>query len=99
MKLKLTRKQPTKPGYYWYCNFGEHSPVVLEVTRDYTTKKLYAQNEEFCFEIRKVNLKEVAKDNKEVGLTKVDGHWHGEDMWCPIPNPFVGEKQVNPSCY
>ncbi len=99
MKLELTSKLPTKPGYYWYCNFGEHTPTVVEVTRDYPTQTLWAHNEEFCFQIKKVNLKQVIKENKELEIEKVDGHHPGEEMWCYIPNPFLGNKQVEPDSY
>ncbi len=99
MKLKLTSKLPTKVGYYWYCNFGEHTPVVLEVTRDHESRKLWAHNEEFCFEIQKVNLKQVIKENQEMEMEKVDGHHHGEELWCYIPNPYVENKQVEPDSY
>ena len=49
MKLQLTNKTPNKEGYYWYCNFGEHTPTVVRVTKD--KHGFYAQNKEFCFVI------------------------------------------------
>lgn len=33
-RLKFTRNVPDKEGYYYFTNFGEHTPVVLEVTRE-----------------------------------------------------------------
>ena len=54
MKLIFTKKKPTKEGYYYYyCNFGEHTPCVLKVDIDYSdsNKALWASNEEFCFKI------------------------------------------------
>ena len=99
MTMELTNKLPDKEGYYYWTNFGEHTPVILEVTRDYDTRKLWAQDEEFCFEIKKVNRKKVIAECKELGLEPIDGHYHGEELWCYIPNPFVGKKQVKPSCY
>jgi len=103
MKLTFTYKIPDKPGFYWFCNFGEHTPVVLEVTRDYSTKRLWAQNEEFSFEVRETDREKVIKDNAEVGLIEPneDGYYYGEQLWCYIPNPYLpgGKKQVEPDCY
>jgi hypothetical protein len=101
MKLIMTRDLPNKVGFYWYCNFGEHTPVVLEVTRDYSTKKLWASNEEFGFQIKKVNLIKNAKQCRELEMEKKDGFWYGEELWCYIPNPFLpgGEIQVEPDSY
>lgn len=101
MKLIMTRDLPKKVGFYWYCNFGEHTPVVLEVTQDYTSKKFWAQNEEFCFEINHQDLRKIKKDNEKYGLEKVDGFYHGEQLWCHIPNPYLpgGETQVEPDSY
>lgn len=88
MNLTLTSKLPNKPGYYWYCNFGEHTPTIVEVTKDFS-----AQNEEFCFEIKREKFK---RDEK----LKVDGYYYGQELWCYIPNPFLPNgKQVKPNCY
>ena len=99
MKLIMTNKLPDKVGYYWYCNFGEHTPVILEVTKE--GNKFYAQDEEFCFEIKKQNLEKLAKENAKYELEMQDGHHYGEELWCYIPNPFLpdGKTQVEPSYY
>lgn len=101
MKLIMTRDLPKKPGFYWFCNFGEHTPVVLEVVKDYSSGKLYAQNEEFSVEVRHQDLRKIAKECRELGMEKKDGFWHGEHLWCYIPNPYLpgGEIQVEPDSY
>lgn len=100
IKLVFTKKLPTKPGFYWWTNFGEHTPVVLEVARDYNDEgNLWAQNDEFCFRVEKVNIKQIKQENKE--LDKIDGYYYCEELWCYIPNPWLPNmtKQVEPSCY
>lgn len=96
MKLKFTKKLPNKPGFYWYTNFGEHTPVVLEVSRDYGTQKLFASNEEFSFEIRKQKSRKL-----DEGEEYVEGKFkHGDELWCYIPNPCLPNgKQVEPDYY
>jgi len=42
---------PTKEGYYWYCDFGEHTPCILKVTKE--GRYFWAQNQEFSFVIKK----------------------------------------------
>lgn len=49
--MEMTKKLPKEAGYYWYCDFGEHTPCVLEVTKH--RKQLYAQNEEFSFRVKR----------------------------------------------
>lgn len=97
--MKLTRDLPKSPGYYWYCNFGEHTPTIVQVTRD--GKSMWAQNEEFAFKIERVDLREIAKTNREVGLEKnSDGFFHGEQLWCRIPDPALPNgKVIKPDSY
>ena len=99
MKLTLTRDIPTEPGFYWYCNFGEHTPTILEVTR--CDGKLWAQDEEFCFKVEKQNREKVIKEAKELEMEPVDGFYYGEQLWCRVPNPFLpdGDKPLKPGCY
>lgn len=92
MKPEFTHTLPNKPGLYWWTNFGEHTPTVLHVSRDYTTKKLWASDEEFCFEVKKCRFK---KDRE----MKVDGHYYGEEMWCEIPVPTLDGEPIEESCY
>ena len=88
MKFEFTHTLPKKPGFYWYTNFGEHTPTVLRVTRDSTTGKLFAMDEEFLFEVKRQRFK------KDPDL-KVDGHYCGEEMWCEIPVPTMDGKQID----
>lgn len=92
MKNKFTHKLPRKPGFYWFTDFGEHTPTVLRVTKDSNSGKLYASDSEFCFEIKK---EKVIKDPD----TKIDGHYHGECMWCEIPVPTLDGKKIVAECY
>lgn len=107
MKLVFTEKLPTEVGFYWWTNFGEHTPTILEVRIDYSSggdsKKLWASNEEFCFEIKppspqqELGLKEeVDPDDFREGKYR-----YGDELWCRIPNPFLpgGKKQVESDCY
>lgn len=47
--MQLTKKLPTEPGYYWWTDFGEHTPTILRVTKE--GGKLYASNEEYSFKV------------------------------------------------
>jgi hypothetical protein len=93
MKLQFTKILPKKPGYYWWTNFGEHTPVVLEVKRDYNDGGLWASNEEFAF---KVGRAKFEKDKEMM----VGGYYYGEELWCYIPNPHLPNgEQVEPDSY
>lgn len=101
MKLEFTRNLPKEEGYYWWTNFGEHTPTILEVKKGYSDphgNTLWAQNEEFCFKIEKICLK---KEDKDPELLNEDGYYHGEELWCRIPDPYLpgGKKQVKSNCY
>lgn len=105
IKLCLSDKLPDKEGYYWYCNFGEHTPVILRVIKDYKTKALWAQDEEFCFEIKekektpkKLNLNKDLEDEEDNYVDKP--FKYGDELWCYVPNPFLPTgKQIKPDCY
>jgi hypothetical protein len=101
MKLKFTRNPPSKPGYYWFCDFGEHTPVVLEVTKD-SSGRFYAQDEEFSFPIGKAVTRKQVLTKGDSGFTPCnEGYYDGEDMWCYIPMPTLpnGKTPPNPNCY
>lgn len=101
LQLVFSRTLPTKPGFYWYTNFGEHTPVVLQVTRDHSSGKLWAQNEEFCFQVRAVNVEKNKAECQKLEMEPVDGFYHGEELWAYIPNPWLPnkKKQVTPDSY
>lgn len=92
LNIKLTHTLPKKPGFYWFTNFGEHTPTVLQVTKDFNTGKLFASNEEFSFEI---NKEPFVKDPE----LKVDGHYYGENMWGKIPLPTLKGKPIEIDSY
>ena len=101
MKLVFTEELPTEPGYYWWTNFGEHTPTIVEVKEDYRDGGLWADNGEFQFKIEtpdpQKNLELGDEDDEPV-----EGKYkYGDELWCRIPNPCLpgGKKQVEPSCY
>lgn len=95
--MKFTHDIPTKPGYYWWTNFGEHTPAIVEVTKE--GGNLYAGNEEFSFQVKKNNMKKIIAACKKYEMEPIDGHWHGEHMWCPIEMPTMDGEVIEPSCY
>lgn len=110
MKIVFTKQRPTKEGFYWWTNFGEHTPCVLHVTRDYSSGDkgdLYASNGEYEFQIRKPTeeeqqeLKLEQEDDDFVEKDGKDTYKYGDELWCYIPPPFLPNetKQVKPDCY
>lgn len=108
MKLIFTKKLPTKEGYYWYTNFGEHTPIVLEVYNDHSTGVFYANGGEFSFEIEKPEpQQELALDDVDVEEDEwrekdgTDSYKYGDELWCYIPNPCLPntKKEVAPDSY
>jgi hypothetical protein len=99
MKLILTHNIPKEPGFYWYCNFAQHTPTVLEVILHHG--QLWAENEELHFKVEKQNRKEILKKCRECGLESLDGFYYSEELWCRVPNPFLpkGKKPLTPNCY
>lgn len=89
--MKFTRTLPKKEGYYWWTNFGEHTPTVLEVRKD-ADGTLWGGNEEFSVVVEKPEV------NKDPDMM-VDGHYYGDEMWCYIPNPILDGKEVEPDSY
>jgi hypothetical protein len=93
--MKFTPKIPNKTGYYWYCNFGEHTPTILRVTKDYSSRKLWASDEEFSFPVKKEKKRKL-----DEGEELIDGYAHGEELWCYIECPTLPNgKKLEPSCY
>lgn len=97
-ELKFTRNVPDKKGYYYFTNFGEHTPVILEVTRE--GKKWWAQDCEFCFEIKPITREQVLKE-LDTDAQPIDGYYNGEEMWCYIPMPVLpnGKTPSDVDCY
>lgn len=97
MKLKLTYDIPDSPGYYYWTNFGEHTPTILKVKR--SGDKFIASNDEYEFVVEPCNIKKVIKEAKEFGIEPMDGHYYGEEMWAKIPELTLDEKVISPDCY
>jgi len=89
-ELEFTKNLPDKEGYYWWTNFGEHTPTVLKVS--IYGKGFYASNGEYEFEVCKPK---IDKDPE----MKVDGHYFGEEMWCYIEVPTMDGKTIEFDCY
>ena len=66
----MTLNPPKGTGYFWWTNGGEHTPTILRVERNHYTKKLYADNGEYSFEV---------KNKPEIGNND-DGLWEEEDF-------------------
>lgn len=108
-KLVFTKDLPTEEGLYWWTNFGEHTPCVLEVKRDYSSGGggLYADNGEYSFRITKPDpqlelpLPEEEDEDEWKEKDGKDTYKYGDELWCRIPNPYLpnGKKQVEPDCY
>ena len=98
LKLEFTRDLPDKVGYYWYCDFGEHTPCILEVSK--SEGKWWANGEEINFQIKKRNRNTIIKECEELGLEPVDGFYHGEELWCYVPCPLLPNgTPTTPGCY
>lgn len=108
MKLKFTKSLPDREGYYWWTNFGEHTPCILRVTKKYNGKGFDAYNEEYSFSIDPPNpqlelpIKDSIEDDDNVREQDGDDVYRfGDELWCYIPPPFLPNdtKQVSPDCY
>ena len=103
IKLIFTEKLPDKEGYYFWTNFGEHTPTILKVEKDYTTKTFWASDAEFCFEIKKPDPQQELELEEDIDPDRFrEGKYkYGDELWCYIPNPYLpgGKKQVEPDCY
>jgi hypothetical protein len=98
MAIKLTPAKPKKEGYYWWTNFGEHTPTVVEVKKE-SDGSLWADNGEYFFQIEdhkdQLDLfpREVVY---EVGRTK---YYEGDELWGYIENPQIGKEQIEPNSF
>lgn len=71
LSLILTTQPPTEPGYYWWTNYGEHTPCVLSVTK--CSRGLYASNGEYDFV--------VSAENKDEMWARIPNPWlNGEQI-------------------
>lgn len=107
MKLIFTKELPTEEGFYFWTNFGEHTPTVLEVSKNYSDNSLYASNGEYSFKIKKSSPQQelnLIENINEDDIREKDGndcYKYGDELWCKIPNPYLpsGDRQVEPDCY
>ena len=65
----MTKKIPTKAGYYWWTDFGEHTPCILKV--EPVDGGFYASNEEYGFEVK--YEKDSLWSEKSIPLPIIDG--------------------------
>lgn len=109
MKLKFTKSLPDKEGYYWWTNFGEHTPCILRVTKKYNGQGFDACNEEYYFSINppppppqlELDISEPIDIDDVIERDGNDVYKYGDELWCYIPPPFLPNetKQVKPDCY
>jgi hypothetical protein len=105
MKLKFTKELPIKEGYYWWTNFGEHTPCILRVEK--SGDKLWASNEEYSFPIptktEQLQLS-LQEEIDEDDIRERDGknvYTYSDQLWCYIPDPWLPNetKQVEFDSY
>jgi hypothetical protein len=104
MRLVFTKELPTKEGYYWWTCFGEHTPCVMNVSKDYSDGSLWADNGEYSFKIEKEEPEQLELEEDKDAWKEKDGkdsYKYGDNLWCYIPNPWLPNetKQVKPDCY
>lgn len=98
--MKWTKQPPKKAGYYWWCNFREHTPTILKVGR--SGKELWADNGEYCFEVSKKPAKPYpledfeSEEEREKMATTFGGQkfYMGEELWCEIPKPELNGETI-----
>lgn len=100
-ELVFTEELPDKPGFYWWTNFGEHTPCVLSVTQDYSSKRFYASNGEYEFFIEpKEEMTQAEMFDEGDDEPNKDGYKYDTQMWCYIPCPILPNGiQPTPDCY
>lgn len=107
MKLQFTKSLPDKEGYYWWTNFGEHTPCILRVTKKYNGQGFDAYNKEYSFSINPPPAQLELSIDEPIDVDDIrerdgdDVYKYGDELWCYIPTPFLpnGTKQVTPDCY
>jgi hypothetical protein len=94
MKLIFSHKTPDKEGYYYYTDFGEHTPIILEVKRA-SDGSFWAEGGEFGFQI-KPQEEQLEFNYDANGDLPTD-----KELWCYIPNPYLpgGKVSVKPHSY
>lgn len=86
----FTKELPTKEGYYWWTDFGEHTPCIVEVTKH--GDGFEAHNEEYDFVVCKQKIDKNSKN--------ADGYYFGEELWSYIEVPILPNgKVIKPNCY
>ena len=101
--MKMTFNPPTGAGYFWWSNFGEHTPTILRVTRSYSNAKLYADNGEYSFEVRPepeiYTAPQYEDDEPVINIDGVD-YYYGTSMWSSaIELPEINGEFVLPDSY
>ena len=100
--MKMTPQPPTGEGYFWWTNFGEHTPTIMRVKRSYRDKKLYADDGEYSFEIDPEPQVVTKPEDKDEPVIKIDGvdYYYGTCFWSScIELPEINGEFVLPSCY
>jgi len=95
---------PTGEGYYWWTNFGEHTPTIMRVTRSHSRdKSLYADNGEYNFPIdSEPNIQTTPEGEDEEPVITIDGvdYYYGTDMWSKaIELPEINGEFILPDSF
>ena len=99
--MKWTREPPKKAGHYWWTNFSEHTPTILEV-RKYNGR-LYAEDIEYSFEVpKKPSEPTPFEDYLDEGEDPEDyatvfggeKFYMGESLWCEISRPELNGEII-----
>ena len=94
---------PTEEGYYYWTNFGEHTPTVMHV-REYDGE-LYATDGEYDFKIEppepQLELKLDDDDFEEDDYTVIGDckYSPNDELWGKIPMPMINGQIFKPSCF
>ena len=99
--MKMTPNPPKGEGYFWFCNFCEHTPTILKVER--SCGRLYADNGEYNFIVDKQPDVRTEKeyDDEEPSVT-IDGidYYSGSCFWSScIELPEINGEFILPDSY
>jgi len=101
--MKMTPQPPTGTGYFWWTNFGEHTPTIMRVTRSYSDNLLYADNGEYSFPIDpNPELCTEPEDEDDEPVVTIDGvsYYYGSSFWSNVIElPEINGEFVLPDSY
>jgi len=99
----MTFKAPSGTGYFWWTNFGEHTPTIMRVTR--SRGQLYASDGEyeFAFSPGEEEISDTPEDEDDDPVLEIEGkgYYHGTSMWSesPIELPEINGEFIQPDSF